>query len=80
VAALHEKVHDGRSHMLRALSIFGFGGGFLMISPSLRSVVLGGLATGIGDLDKYSPWSYIAGAVVGLLVVAVSLNRNSRPM
>jgi len=64
--------------MLRVISLFGFGGGFLMISPDLRSTVLAALATGLSDLDKYSPWSYVACAVAGLLFVGVWLNRGSR--
>ena len=58
----------------------GFGGGFLVISPNLRGLVMGGLATAIGDLDKYSPWSYVGCAVAGLLLVTICLNKGSRPV
>jgi hypothetical protein len=66
--------------MIRALSLVGFGGGFLMISPNLRGMVMGGIATAVADLDKYSPWSYVGCAVAGLFLVTVSLNKGSRPI
>jgi hypothetical protein len=68
-----------RARMIRALSLLGFGGGFLMISPNLRNMVTDGLATAVGDLDKYSPWSYLGCAVLGLFLATMSLNKGSRP-
>jgi hypothetical protein len=66
--------------MIRVFSLCGMGGAFLMISPNLRSVVQNGLAAGLGSLDTYSPWSYIACAVAGLIFVALYISRGSRPM
>lgn len=65
--------------MVRALSLCCFGGCFLMISPSLRGILLGGLASAIGGLDTYSPWSYAACALGALVVVGVTLNQGSQP-
>jgi hypothetical protein len=63
--------------MVRMLSLTGFGGGFLMISPKLRTLVLEGFAAVSGDLQKYSPWSYV-GAAAGLLILAaISAYRSS---
>ena len=64
--------------MIRAISLLSFGGGFLMISPNLRTLMLGQLVTAIGGLDKYSPWSYIGCAVAGLVFATVVLIRGSR--
>ena len=65
--------------MVRAISLLGFGGVFLLISPDFRGSVLGGLATGVNGLNEYSPWSYVACAAVGLVLATISLNRASRP-
>jgi hypothetical protein len=62
--------------MIRALSWISFGALFLLISPQLREVALGGIGWGVGNIVKYSPWSYI-GAVVGLLVFAMMRNYRS---
>ena len=45
--------------MLRALSIFGLGSGFLLISPVLRASALNGLGILVFELGRYSPYSYI---------------------
>jgi hypothetical protein len=50
--------------LLRALSIFGLGALFLLISPSLRGTVLSGLWQVTIALSKYSPYSYIGLALV----------------
>jgi hypothetical protein len=65
--------------MIRALSILGFGAVFLLISPAFRGNVMDGIAMTFGSLDKYSPWSYMGCAVVGLIVVTFSLNQGSGP-
>ena len=36
--------------MIRMISLTGFGGGFLMISPKLRALALDGFSTVSGDL------------------------------
>jgi hypothetical protein len=45
--------------MLRAISLLGMAGGFLLISPSLRGSVLSGLGQATLEMSKYSPYSYI---------------------
>ena len=64
--------------MVRAISLLGFGGGFLAISPNLRSFALGGISTALDDLSRYSPWSYVVCGIAGLILVTVSVNRGSR--
>ena len=44
--------------------MFGFGALFLLISPSLRESVLFGLGATMLELSKYSPYSYIAIAIL----------------
>jgi hypothetical protein len=65
--------------MVRAISICGFAVLFLLIAPNLRGVVMDGISNGFGALARYSPWSYVACAVAGLIFVTVTLNRASRP-
>ena len=62
--------------MIKLLPVMGFAGLFLLISPPLREVAMGGIAWGIGNIVKYSPWSYI-GAVVGLILFAMISNLRS---
>ena len=63
--------------MLKWLPVMGFAAVFLMISPNLRDVTMGGIAVGVDTIVKYSPWSYI-GAVLGLLLFAmISTYRSS---
>ena len=52
--------------MLRACSLLGLAGGFLIISPALRETLLTGIAQAAAGLDKYSPYSY-AGVALALL-------------
>ena len=63
--------------MIRMISLTGFGGGFLMISPKLRALALDGFSTVSGDLGRYSPWSYIGAAAGLLILVAISAYRSS---
>jgi len=68
--------------MVRGLSFlatFGFGGVFLGISPNLRDLVAGAFNSGLSDLDKYSPWSYVGCAVAALVFLTVLVNTGSRP-
>jgi hypothetical protein len=64
--------------MVQGIAILGFGALFLLITPQLRSLVMDGIAAGFGGLARYSPWSYVACAVAGLIIVAITLNRGSR--
>lgn len=50
--------------------MLGMGGGFLLISPSLRATVLFGLGQAMLEMAKYSPYSYV-GAALALGVGAV---------
>jgi hypothetical protein len=65
--------------MLRALSIFGLGGGFLIISPKLRFTVETSLDAGIDAMSVYAPWSYCGAVALALVMVAVTLFRGAQP-
>ena len=58
--------------MLRACSLLGMAGVFLIISPGLRGTLLHGFAQAAAGLDKYSPYSYavVALALLGGLMAA----------
>jgi hypothetical protein len=62
--------------MIRVLSWLSFAALFLLISPKLRDVAMGGIAVAVDGIVKYSPWSYI-GAVTSLLLFAVISNYRS---
>ena len=49
--------------MLRLFGAFLMAAAFLLISPSLRASVLGGLGQATLELAKYSPYSYILLAI-----------------
>jgi hypothetical protein len=64
--------------MLRFVSFLCFGGGFLIISPSLRESINLGLAKAALKMDLYAPWSYVGGAVVLLMALIFSLYRGAQ--
>ena len=64
--------------MARAFSMFGLGAVFLWISPKLRGGVqeaIGGVYMGV---QTYAPYSYIAGILLVLIALVVSVNRGSQ--
>ena len=65
--------------MLRAFSLLGMTGGFLVISPGLRGTLLAAFAQAAAGLDKYSPYSYIAVAVALLGGLMMAFSRTSAP-
>jgi len=65
--------------MLRALSLFGMGGLFLSISPGFRGSLLGGLESATVKMEDYSPFSYIAAAVLLIFVLMFSMYRGAQP-
>ena len=58
--------------------MFGLGGVFLLISPKLRDQVWGALGGGVSAMDFYAPYSYIAGGLLVLLALMVSLYRGAQ--
>jgi len=73
------KKPDDGTDMLRGLSIFGLGGGFLMISPGLRLTVLTGIGTGVHTMSLYAPWSYCGAVSLGLVFLCTVLYRGAQP-
>jgi hypothetical protein len=65
--------------MLRAISLLGMGGTFLMISPGLRGSLSMGVYSVTDQMALYAPWSYIAGVVVLLVILFVSMYRGAQP-
>lgn len=59
--------------MARALGLFGFTGGFLVISPQLRQVLVD-LANGSAAfVQSHSPYSYVGLALLAFGGVTVTL-------
>jgi hypothetical protein len=65
--------------MLRAFSLFGFGGLFLLISPNLRGTITSGLESLTHQMALYSPWSYVGGVILVLMVFMFSMYRGAQP-
>jgi hypothetical protein len=65
--------------MLRAISLFGFGGVFLLISPKLRDTVWGALDSGVAGMEMHAPYSYVGAAAMVLIAMGVSLYRGAQP-
>jgi hypothetical protein len=59
--------------------MFGLGGGFLLISPTLRSSVMEDINAGFSFMEVHSPYSYVGAGVAGLAMVLMMLVRGSRP-
>ena len=62
--------------MVRAISIFGMGGGFLMISPKIRMNLTQGFAMVSDTLNLYTPYSYIGVAIGIFALLTLSLQRS----
>jgi hypothetical protein len=63
--------------MVRALSVFGMTGGFLIISPPLRATLGKQFGFVAERLNDYSPWSYIGLAVAIFAMLTLGLYRTS---
>lgn len=64
--------------MARLISIFGMGGGFLMISPKLREGVSHGIDIFSRSMNDYSPFSYIAAAIGVFALFTLSMHKSGR--
>jgi hypothetical protein len=64
--------------MVRAISIFGMGGGFLMISPKMRMNLSHTFAVAADAMNQYAPFSYIGIAVGIFALLTMSLHRSGR--
>ena len=65
--------------MVRAMALTGMAGGFLALSPKLRYNVWEGVGAVVGELDLYSPFSYVGVAVVLLFAFLAYLRAASAP-
>lgn len=65
--------------MARALGLFGFTGGFLVVSPGLRQNLIDAVSVSSIFLQSHSPYSYIGLAVVGMGAVTLILVSGSNP-
>ena len=59
--------------MARALSLFGFTGGFLVISPQLRQSLVDLANSSAGFVQNHSPYSYVGIALLAFGGVTVTL-------
>jgi hypothetical protein len=65
--------------MARALGLFGFTGGFLVISPQLRQALADGATSGLGLVQQYSPYSYVVVVLAVFGGVSLVLVSGSSP-
>lgn len=65
--------------MSRALGLFGFTSGFLMISPSLRQTLVDVGGGTYGFIQQYAPYSYAGVALVAFGAVTLILVSGSSP-
>ena len=65
--------------MLRFCSLAAMGFLFVMISPKLRTDILGYLDSGINGMTANAPYSYIGAVVVVLGVFLFSISRGAQP-
>jgi hypothetical protein len=72
------RADNGRVIMLRAASMLGLGGVFLMISPKLRMDVWGAMGAGVSAMDSYSPYSYVAGGILVFFTMVFAFNKGAQ--
>ena len=65
--------------MARALGMFGFTGGFLIISPQLRQTVMDAMASTAIFVQSHSPYSYAGIVLLAFGGVTVTLVSGSSP-
>ena len=65
--------------MVRAISLLGMGGVFLMISPKLRWTLTGGMESVAHQMELTAPYSYIGGGALLLVVLVFSMYRGAQP-
>ncbi|PWU02664.1 MAG: hypothetical protein C5B51_20395 [Terriglobia bacterium] len=66
--------------MTRILGLFGFTGGFLIISPSLRQTVLDACYGAAAFAEQHSPYSYVGAVILvfGGVTMTLMSGQNSR--
>jgi hypothetical protein len=70
--------HDG-VQMIRAVSLMAMGATFLLISPKLQGDLAVTMASATTAMETYSPYSYIAGAIVVVLTFMIAMYRGAQP-
>jgi len=65
--------------MIRFLGMISMGGGFLMISPSLRGTAMQGFSFVVTLIDHSSPYSYVLLGLALLCGLALCFNHTTRP-
>ena len=65
--------------MLRALSMCGLGGLFLMISPKLRGNVQDAIGTVYTNVQFYAPFSYVALGVLVIIALMRAMYSGAQP-
>ena len=65
--------------MARALGMFGFTGGFLIISPQLRQTLIDAANSSLTFVQNHSPYSYVGIVLLAFGGVTVTLVSGSNP-
>ena len=65
--------------MVRAISLAGLAGGFLMISPAFRGTIFNTGGSVLDALTQYAPFSYIGMGLVGVGFAMLVVYRASQP-
>ena len=65
--------------MTRGLGFLTMGTLFLLISPNIRQSGLGVIGSIDHQFELYAPYSYVAGAVLVLLILMMSFYRGAQP-
>jgi hypothetical protein len=59
--------------------MFSLGGGFLMISPKLRLLLMSNFEGGVHKMEFYSPYSYIGAGIAAMIAMVIVLYRGAQP-
>jgi hypothetical protein len=59
--------------------LVGMGGGFLLISPSLRESLWSAVGRGQQVMQTYQPFSYVVAGVLGIVALGAYMYRCSQP-
>ena len=65
--------------MARVLGLFGFTGGFLIISPQLRQTLLDAAGSSLAFVQSHSPYSYVGIVLLAFGGITITLVTGSSP-
>lgn len=65
--------------MVRAFCLVGMAGGFLMISPNLRSNLVDSFSQAALGIEEHGPYSYVGLGLALMLGLMIYLSRGQAP-